>query len=247
MLKILKMDLYRILKMKSTWILSSISLAFSAFSVFILKDTVKNVSDISVFSCFSFFIQCMILLILLPIFAALFTDGDNKTGFIKTIGGIVPNRGILAASKIISCIIYTLGIMLISFLGCCVFSGILLGQIKFDDFDDNYKFIFSQVFTHCSLSVIVSMLAIWWRSGAASMAVGIVFTSGIPSLIFMGLNHLLHKYLSVPKSFDINKYFFVSYLGTEGTSIKTGVIVCAVYFVIAAVAAILIMSKRDVK
>lgn len=247
MLNILKMDLYRIRKMKSTYILTIITILGCLLLCVSLNLDGYDVQNISVFSLFSLYIQCGIILILLPIFAALFSDGDNKSGFVKTIGGLVPDRAILAGSKIIGCIIFTIGIMLVSFLGCCLFSAVIFGHVSFDGFKDNYKFILSQIFTHCTLSVFISMLAIWWKSGASSMAVGFIFTSGIPNLIFMGINYVLHRFLSVPDSFDINKYFFIAYLGKESYSISTGMIVCAVYFVISIAASLMIMSKRDVK
>ncbi|MDO4943761.1 MAG: hypothetical protein Q4E74_01015 [Ruminococcus sp.] len=191
-----------------------------------------------------------IIALLASIFVAIYTNAEQKTGFIKNIAGQLPKRGMLSLAKL-SGIAVELLIMFGVYILATVISGkIILGdKLVLGDVGDLIKIIAVQYLLHLAFCSFVQMLCTVARGAGIGMTVGILFCSGMTSLVYMGINYVVSKLGA--EDFDVSKYDLMTYIGSASASDSDMMTKCiiagAAYLVICTAVSMLVMQKRDIK
>ncbi len=286
MRKILKMDLYRMIKSKSLYVLIILTIGVAALMLVTTNLQVKQMKEnpqmyqnmqeyeqqestdvgivlgastswvddnikIPFVGLFEVALGSCFLVIFISIFVAGFVNSEQKHGFIKNISGNVPNRGLVALSKIITACIFSVMLFVIFALSMMLMSKIFLGYVNFSGFSDALPSFGIQLLLHVAVGIVVAAFAVILNSGSFSMTIGILMATGIPNLLGMGINSLLKLLFSL-KDFDITKYFLSPYLSLVGSQSSSSqqhwaIAVSVIYIAVFAVFAFSVMKKRDVK
>lgn len=289
MLNIIKMDIFRMLKAKSTWIIIAISIVFVFIEVYSVsynlsyyndnpgamgqeREIVEQNTDENGFqfgvavgddlewylqdeiSSDEIFVQNSqsgIFLLLVAIFAVLFVNGEQRTGYIKNIAGQVSNRGNLVLSKMISCLIFSAMLFIAAYLSNLLISQILLGYVSLGSFTDYLPIYAMQLFLHFAYGASMILIAVLSRSLVASIAIGVMAPMGISSIICSFINMLLGK-AGVSESFDISNFALTGNLNQLTIESSSGdfaraIIVSAAFLITSTALSMYIFKKRDIK
>lgn len=192
-----------------------------------------------------------ILLLLCVIFVPIFVHAEYKNGYIKNIAGQLPNRGVLASSKLVAVAVQ----VLILFAGYMFFSAIA-GKIFFGDaivfknMGDLLRYTVLHYIMHLAVSYIVLMLTILARGSALPLTYGILCSTTFTALLYSGINMLV-SVITGKNTFDIGLYtpemnvMYITADMTSGVLIRV-LLVGGIYACVTAVLSIVIMKKRDV-
>lgn len=192
-----------------------------------------------------------ILLLLCVIFVPIFVHAEYKNGYIKNIAGQLPNRGVLAASKLVAVAVQ----VLIIFAGYLFFSAIA-GKIFFGDamvfknIGDLLRYTVLHYIMHLAVSYIVLMLTILARGSALPLTYGILCSTTFTALLYSGINMLV-SVVTGKNTFDIGLYtpeMNVMYITADMSSevLIRVLLVGGIYALATAVLSIVIMKKRDI-
>lgn len=282
MLNILKMDLYRLFKSKFVYVLLIIVVAFMVLNAksmqYSLDYMKENLSDFSqstgsddtdlVLSetleyatgqrdyTFSIFFNSMLggtsLFTIIAIFAAIFVNAPQKTGFIKTIAQYAPDRGMFTISNLISITIFTVIMLLVSFIGALVGFGIFFDNLNFNGFSDYIGLMLIYLLLNIAFGTFVMMFATVIKSTGLSMTIGILCSAGTGLVFFKLIDMLIRKIFETDGSFSIANYTItenITQLGLDcdNSIIVRSVVVGFVYIIVSTVISMIVMKKRDVK
>lgn len=140
----------------------------------------------------------------LVIFAVLFATADINSGYVKNIGGQVPNRGALFLSKTAAMLVFTaltiIGYVLLQALFC----RICFGYLVWGNISALLWYLGIQILLHYALTLICMAIAVVLRNNVFSMIIVICLCGGISALIYGLIDNLIHK-LGV-QDFQIMKY-----------------------------------------
>lgn len=199
----------------------------------------------------------LILFLMVSIFVVVFANADQKNGFIKNLAGGI-SRYKIVLSKFICVTIYAAAVFICSAAAIFITNKIVL-EVKYDvmkvvlgDIGDIFKVLGFEFLGHLAVMTVVLAIVTFTRSTAASMAVGIIFGSGFPSVFYQLGTLLLQKYLDVPKSFYIGDYvpsgIVMSFrLGIERSIENRMLIVGFAYIIVFLVLSMFTIHKKDVK
>ncbi|MGN0696370.1 MAG: hypothetical protein ACI4J5_06375 [Oscillospiraceae bacterium] len=209
-------------------------------------------SDITLSSYLAAVTQSGVLLILLSIFSSMYVYAEQKNGYIKNIAGQLSFKGILGISKLVGIAVQVLTVSAAFFAGTVISGKIIFGD-KFvvGDISLLLKFIGIELLLHFAYASLVSMLCILAGSSAFSITAGILMTSGIPMIIYSGINHLLHK-SSFFANADVSRLGLDTQICNIEASIGSGelarpIITGIVYIVISAVISAAVIQKREIR
>lgn len=185
------------------------------------------------------------------IFIAIYTNAEQKTGYIKNIAGQLPQRGMLSLAKLVG-IAAELLIMFAVFIVAGVICGKIVfeGRFVFNNIGGALKVIALQYLLHVAFGSIVMMLCTIARGSGIGMTVGIFYCSNMTSLIYTGINFVLNK-LGIEK-FDISKYDLMGYImsanvGADSDTLTKCAIAGVIYIAVCTAVSMVIMQKRDIK
>lgn len=199
----------------------------------------------------------MILFLTLIIFVVVFTNADQKNGFIKNLAGGM-HRYKITVSKFICMTLYAAAAFIGAAAVILIVSKIML-EVKYDvmkvvlgDVGDIFQALGVEFLGHLAVMTVVLAIVTFTRSTAASMAVGIIFGSGLPTIVYQLGTLLLQKFFDVPKSFYIGDYvpsgIVMSFrLGIEQSVQNRMLIVGFAYTIIFLALSMFIIHKKDVK
>lgn len=266
MLNLIKMDLYRMFKMKSFYVILIIMASSIMFTTIVMKQTVKMLSDnpaledvmdddsqnigitvglkddnsLAVDMLYISNVEGMSVALLMLIFVVLFSTSDFTSGFIKNIGGQAPSRILLVGSKAVAVIFYTIFNLAITLVFQIISNGIVLGEVEFKCFNESMKYIGVQLVLHIALSLTIMMVALIIRSNLVTMIIAVLSTMGIPSLAYLALEKL------IPGHPKISKYAVTTHImGLETDIYQRAIIVSAVFLIVAVIISGISYKKRD--
>ncbi len=246
MLNVLKSDLYRMVRMKSFYVMMIILFLFNIIQALIYDG-----------ESFIYFLSSISgnIPLLIGIFMAIFVSSDYKHGYIKNIAGIVPSKVYLIASKFIIVAIY-----LVILFAVYIFSGMLLSVIFADEgfIYDSIKatellsFLGVHFVMDFAMALIPIALAAVTRSNALSCVFTVLITTGFISGIAMTGYMLLTMLEIIPESFKFHEYFLSMRLvstsyNTESSEMLITLGISAAYMVVAIAVAIYAVKKKDVR
>lgn len=243
MLNLIKMDLHRLFRIKSFWIMILTTLILTIFGTYMTyfgstnyepivssNNMALEAPDVQIGfgvrikpewankvdfnELFNSNIQGNMLAILCAIFTVIFVNGDQKNGYIKNIAGQFSNKGMLVLSKLVAVAVQLLVIFIVYSVTSALIGKICWGdKLVFDAVSDFVKLFSIQYFLHFSFASLISAFTIILKSGSLAMTFGIFSAAGITSLLHSLIDILLHK-CNVSKEFSISNYFIENCIKT---------------------------------
>lgn len=246
MLNVLKSDLYRMVRMKSFYVMMIILFLFNILQVLIYdgESATYFLSSIS-----------GNIPLLIGIFMAIFVSSDYKYGYIKNIAGVVPSKVYLVVSKFIIAAIY-----LVILFALYILSGMLLAVILTDDglsysnikATELLSFLGVHFAMDFAMALIPVALAAVTRSNALSCVFTVLITTGFVSGLAMTGYMVLTMLEIIPESFTFHEYFLSMRLvstsyNTESSEMLITLGISVVYMIAAIVVSVFAIKKKDVR
>ncbi|OJG91659.1 hypothetical protein RV15_GL000543 [Enterococcus silesiacus] len=260
------MDLYRMFRSKSTYLILLGTLSFVGMILYSMSESIgtpdveitigittktdglRSYTDLA--TLFKIMASSNSFLIGSVIFSVLFINREEASGFTKNIAGQVTSRGLLVLSKFVS----QCSFIVLSFIGS-LFVFFFMGNIIFDSVSlgnvfDLVKEMSLQFVFHIAFATIILGLITLIKQPIVSMLVGILLTFGGFSYIYQMINNIIHG-LTGNETFNLMNYTVTgivpSITGTSPiTSIIRGMTVSAVFIVVMLTYSITVKTKSDI-
>lgn len=266
MLNVIKMDLYRMFRSRSTYfVLIGISL-FMAFMVQNMYGSIGKEIDpvyigignnpdllsdsMDLRTIFQAMAGSRVFMLGIAVFSVLFINREEVSGFTKNIAGQVQNRGMLSISKFVSLCVYVVlnfvvGLAVLFFAGNLFFDAITLGNVF-----DLIKEVGLQFMFHIAFAAIMLGIITLVKQAVVSMLLGILLPMGGFSFLYQALNDMIHK-LAGTDAFNMMDYTITGIIATVSTSSSTGtiirsILVSLVFIVVMLAYSVTMKQKRDV-
>ncbi|MBR1562987.1 MAG: hypothetical protein IJ645_07255 [Ruminococcus sp.] len=263
MLNLLKMDLRRLprsMAFKVILILLAFDLTMTSFSLSFILNHAESAGEVTGIlglsgdhMTFGMFLRVTLgqlgdLALYPAIFIVLFTNGDFSTGFIKSVAGQVRSRGMLAVSKFITTVIYTVFYFAVYLLLSMLELVIFFDGVKVTDAAQFVQYLLLIFYMYLAMLILIAAIAQIFRSNLIGIIIGIMISTGLISGILKLINTLLKK---LELDIDISKYTITGCITSvdptgDLSDYTRHIIVCTVYIVIAVCAAIISHNKRDI-
>ncbi|MEY8427021.1 ABC transporter permease [Lachnospiraceae bacterium 46-15] len=127
------------------------------------------------------------------IFAVIFATADINSGYIKNIGGQVRNRGALFLSKAVAMLVFTALTMLGYVLLQALFCRICFGYLVWGNICALLWYLGIQILLHYALTLICMAIAVLLRNNVLSMILVICMCGGVSALLYGLIDNLIHK------------------------------------------------------
>ena len=273
MLKLVKMDFYRLLHSKAlkvgiivSAIIAFVGMLFNLAILEIVKmgmaEDPNSVADIGVifpivswlngvdFADVVFTGTSAFSLFISCMVVASFIGAEQSCGYIKNIAGQLSNRGMTVASKFI----VTCFIQLIVLLVYTIISSVC-GALFFGSYINAYSMgalvegLLLRFLLFCAINAVLLFFCTFTKSHAVAMVIGAIFGIGVTSLVYMGITALLgmlnlNANVALIMPDGINGLICVANLG----NIAVRAIILAIVFIAGFLtSAIILFKKRDVK
>ena len=212
MLNLVKMDMYRLVRMKSFWIMIAVTVLLACLSVFLTDYALNLQNDVSMESGAIIFdmagmageitkidvtdfvntdLAGLNLLILCVIFGSLFVNGEQKNGFVKNIAGQLPNRGLLVLSKLVAVAVQVTVIFAAYILTMTVLGKVLWAdKLVLDSFGDLAKVIGIHYLLHFALESCIHAVTPGLQGGdltrMLAVGIGFILVSTLAAVMVMG-------------------------------------------------------------
>lgn len=281
MFNLIKMDTHRLLHSTSTWItllfvaimavfcvvMTNVDLQMAKdnpnslaaetteemqFGIYVDTNPEWATGNIEIGDVVSTEMKSGVLAIIVVVFAAIFSNADQKNGYIKNIAGQYPRRENLIISKFVAIAIHVFW-MIILFALVTVITGFALWGSRFylDSFIPVLKFLGTQYLLHLGFAALIMFFSIFTRSTAFSMTAGILICAGFATPIYSIINKLI-AHINSSLNFDVSNYMLdrnIIQVSLTSTSdiITRGILVGIVFIVISVFLAMFMIRKRDIR
>ena len=251
MINILKTDFYKSYRTTSSWVISVISVlsafitSFSMFWLYIDPD-LSSLFDPSAINFYQ--IASMVLsgnTFLIGIFAVMFAVSDFSYGTIKNIASKGYRREDIYASKFLTALGFAIFNLLLTFITSFITAQIMINT-KISGFFNYDKEFFPSLSKYClqlvaylSIAILLAMLI---RSLGASLAIFLAFVFLEGSAVQL-IDKLIHDVFN--SDFSVAPYFINGAFSNPDQTVQ-GVIVLAVYIVVATAVGLYTFRKRDI-
>ncbi len=207
---------------------------------------------ISVGELFFYNIASGILLILITVFAVVFTRAEEKHGYIKTINGQARSRGSFFLSNILVISMFSIVIIALELILIPFASKIIFGYVSFAGTGSMIINILVQTLLHVVFGIVISMICTLIRNSGAAITIGICAAAGTFGIVSALVNYVLINKLGVSESFDLTNYMITGNVKSITDTVANSVLIRSVavgviYAIIALVIGMTISKKRDVK
>ena len=189
-------------------------------------------------------LQSGLFTLFVVIFAAIFANAEQKNGYI--------NRGVLVLSKLTASAVQVF-IMIMTFVLAAGVMGKILwgGRFYLGSLTDMLPFLRAQYLLNLGIAALILFLCILTKSSAFSMTAGIMMVMGLFVPAYSIINRAVAE-IRPSWDFDISLYLPDGNIGLAGINASSEVLsraaaVGAVFVVLCAAAAMLILKKRDVR
>lgn len=234
MLKLIKMDLYRMFYTKAFYVVWIFLTAAIAFSTVMTKEDYKYMQEeaekgqlesvsevnmnvglnvtiptkpgekVTVFDQVFANMQSKFVALFLVIFTVLFSAADITSGYIKNIGGQVKERGNLILSKAVVLLIYT-GLTLFFYLGIqAICQYAVFGASKWGDMEMFWRYFGTQTVLHYGLVLICMAMAIILKSNMFSMTLSVCMCLNVSVLVYSVVDKVL-------QDIGVEKFSFIEH------------------------------------
>ncbi len=192
-----------------------------------------------------------LLMIFLFISAVSFLYLDFSDGYIKNLAGQTSNRGSIVFAKFIAVavhnVIYFIVITLSNILGTAIVGALVIdGNIVEGILTLLIKWLLSM-----ALCSILMLFAVGFRSKTFATILGVIFPIGALSLLYIGIDTLIGKFVDLGKGFSIANYMPDSLINSVNVAnnefVVNSVIVALIYIVLFCLLTNIAFKKRDIK
>lgn len=273
MFNLIKMDLRRLTRMRSFWIMIAVTVLLGVFSAYMSDYTRELEQDlyseaggmfvsvdaqpwlagkVDFTELVNFDVAGLSLTLLCAIFVPLFVNGEQKNGYIKNIAGQLPNRGALVLSKLLIAAVQVFVLFASYILAMAVAGKIFLGDdLVFGSIGAFVKLMGIHYLLHVGFAALVMGLTVMLRGSGLAMTFGILTSSALFGFVYELINIPLHK-CGISKEFDIGNYAIEQCIqivkpDMAGNDLTRVIVVGIAFLVVSTVAAMVVMQKRDVK
>ena len=204
MLSLCRMELLRLKKSVSAWVIAVLVILLGVFDVIFTIKLEK--SDINICNIITSDFASRITLLLLGVLLAGYIAGEYKDGFIKSIAGQIPHKGMLALSKIVMTVIVTSIIFLLYFASITITSLFFSKDVVVNfGFEPRHVILWFTIFIiHISISGMFILIAELTRSSSWVIGVTLFICFDMTSLLYALINILIEK-IGI-KSVDISVF-----------------------------------------
>lgn len=221
MLKLIKMDLYRMFHTKAFYVVWIFLVATIAFSTVMTKEDYKYMQEeaakgqletvsegnltvglnvtiptkpgekVTVSDQIFANMQSKFVALFLVIFTVLFSTADITSGYIKNIGGQVKERGNLILSKAVALLIYTV-LTLFFYLGIqAICQYAVFGVSKWGDMEMFWRYFGTEAALHYGLVLVCMAMAIILRSNMLSMTLSVCLCVNVLTIVYSAVDKVL--------------------------------------------------------
>ena len=254
--KLIRMDLYRMLKAKSFMVCLIIAFVLALANIPLAKLLFVLASSLSPEINETFMAQVslsailsepfpMISLMLLLISLCFFFYADMENGYIKNIAGQMPMKGFTVLSKFQAAFVHNLIFASAGIIGN-VIGTMIVQRIAVDgEVLDSIRVLVLRLLLIQSLCAILLLAVTTFRSKSLGMILAILFGLGLTGLIYAGINELLVPLFG--EETDISKYMPDVVLDDNPLDTVKALVVAFVTGIIFLLPAIRIFDRKDVK
>lgn len=253
MFNAIRMDIYRLIHTKSTYVILvfTILLAIITTGATALLIDMADAADEGVriadtiISDFS----GLDVALLLAIFTVIFSTADINSGYIKSVGGQVRNRGVLLISKMTVFAVFTLIAFIVDAITQCIAVPLLIHGSKFGNVAEMFKIAGVQYILNLSLAFFIMSIAIMIKNNVISMIIAVCMCTGLLGMIFNGINMLISR--AGVENFDINNYIIISKITSigmdaTGKDIGSAIVVALIWAAVGLVGVYNVFKRRDI-
>ena len=278
MIKLIKMDMRRLLHSKSFLIILILSAVISLFALSAILGFAKlylAMSSVGVYEMseeeymvvrevfhldwveegaeigeliytvldISLFFSCIL--------TAIFVIAEHDSGFIKNIAGQIPNRGMLAISKLCPIAVYNFCIITVFCLAASLAGLIFVPHIFGGNIPLLIEMLLTKFLLYIAVDTIILFVCTTSKNKAFSIGVSVVSGVGVTGTLYSTISLFLSKIfggidISIAKFFPDGINGQVS-LASNTTTIIQALIVAVVYIVVFSYLSNLAMKKLDIK
>ena len=276
MLNMIKMDVYRMFRTKSMYVIWIILLASALLTSFLSKidydavnkewerqqavesqaDTdgqaadVVNAQDIEQQQAAdSNNAQGKFYALFLVIFAVMFATADIKSGYIKNIGGQVSQRGMLIVSRAVALALFTA----ITFAGIFVFQAaanmLAFKCVVWGNWKEIIPYFLTELMLHYAFVLICMAIAVIIKNNVISMTLSVCLTMNIMSIVYALIDYVGNRVGL--HNFNIYKYTVTGRMAmlpmnAGRDDVISSMCVAATFIVIMLSLSSYIFQKRDI-
>jgi ABC-2 type transport system permease protein len=271
----IRADIYRLFRTKSLYVIwivfaamlvfstaieSSVDTADTAYETQTENDETVEIGmsvalvtpegeDVTVHNVFYTLSEAKFIALFMAIFAVLYATADFGNGYIKNIGGQVPNRGCLIVSKAVGLAVFTVFTMVGAVLLQAAANGIFFGYVKWGDGKAFLAYFLTELFLHYAFVVIVMSIAIIVKSNVISMIFAVCLTMDVMVLVYGLMDKAVHRMGF--SDFETYRYTVSGNISSlsmtpGGSDCLFAVGVAAVFIVVMTVLGSVIFQKRDI-
>ena len=223
MLNIIKMDLYRMVKTRSLYVVWIIMAVLLFAPTFLIKaeseaaqetqqsygatDSASNNTNLgmsveiptelgdktTVYDLVYANTQAKYIALFFMIFVVLFSTADIHSGYLKNIGGQVKGRTVLIISKAVCLSIYTVVSMILVVLVQTVAAAAAFGYLKMGPWKEFLAYMGVETVLHIALMLIVMAISIILKNNAVSMVVSICLCMNLATVLYSSLDKIIAK------------------------------------------------------
>ena len=266
MINLIKMNLYRMSRAVSTWVMAIVVAVFGFMQFGSLKlflDDPFNLFDgtgsellgyetLDGVKTVSTFLQNSNILLILAIFVVLFVNAEHKAGFDKNIIGITKNRWKQTLARWISAVIGMTCLILLGYaimLGLCA---LFINNFAFGAVAPMLKSLGLMYLGAVAFSAIFFFFTTLFNSSVGGVVSSLIISLGILSLIEMLLDLLVKKIVANPKFLPTDIFYDSVYInfnhaGASTKAIMIFVLISVAYIVLTVGGSMILQQRRDVK
>lgn len=244
MIKMIRMNLRRLRKMRSLWIILLLIAGMTFFITYMMYSLTEGDYTYGILQLMP--ISRAFYTIMVSIFTVIYCCADMKSGYVKNIGGQIKSRSRIIISKSATLFIFMVvsyaDMLLVQALG----QKILFGTMDLGGKTAFYAYAGAQFLLHFAACLFCMFITELVRKQAAAMTIVVVLSMGISELVYDGINAIIDN-----PSFDITDYMLFGQINfldiTYNAADTRQAILVAVYFAVASVIlACISITKRDV-
>ena len=254
--KLIRMDLYRMLKSKSFLVCLTIAFVLALVNAPVAKlmYTLANSLSSEINETFETEVNLsgilsqpfpMMSLMLALLSLCYFFYADVENGYIKNIAGQMPMKGFTVLSKFVASGVHNLIFAAAGIIGNLI-GTLLVQQIIMDaGIPDSFRVLVLKLILVQSICAILVLVVSTLRSKSLGMILAVIFGLGMTSLIYMGINEGLKPIFG--QGADISKFMPDTVMDEKPLSTLKALAVAAVTGTVFLLPAIRIFDKKDVK
>lgn len=254
MSNLIKMELYKLRTSKLFFILLCISIGINGIIAGVVPMVTKTLTgknlNVNLSDIFVSPYQLDMLVMLLFISAVSFLYLDFSNGYIKNIAGQLQNRSGIVLAKFITIAIHNLIFLVAASLSNIIGLAVAGALTADGDILAGLATLMIKWMLSLAICSILMFFAVGLRSKTIAIILGVMFSIGAFSLIYMGISSLIVNFLKV-KDFSLGNYMpdslFSSVNVIKNELVVNGIIVAVVVIVLFYVLTNITFKKRDIK